>query len=120
MGAAAIRVTAKEDEKASMDPQALFYGVLSFLPAITRLLCNRGLGAAEPPFRPVMGARGEAGAATDTAPRGAGAAARGATPVTASASETPSRWARAVRERAGAAPRARSAASRGGTSSCIH
>src|SRR5262249_14919102 len=58
MGAAAIRVTEKKDEKESIDQQDIFYGVVSFLTAITRFLFNRVLGADEPPFRPVMGKRG--------------------------------------------------------------
>src|SRR5499427_600565 len=120
MGAAAIRVTEKKDEKERIDQQDIFYGVVSFLTAITRFLFNRVLGADDAPLGPVMGKRGEAGAATDTAPRGAGSSASGATTVAASASETPSRWARAVRERAGASPRARSAANNVGKRMCIH
>ena len=44
----------------------------------------------------------------------------GVTTVAASASETPQRCASAVRERAGASPRVRSAASRAGRSTCLH
>src|SRR5262252_10861718 len=51
---------------------------------------------------------------SDAAPRGAASSASGATTVAASVSETPKRCARAVRERAGASPRARSAASNTG------
>src|SRR2546426_12218730 len=81
--------------------------------AITRGLFNRVLGADDPPFRAVMGKRGDAGAAAGPVATGVGSSS-GATMVAASASETPSRWARAVRERAGASPRARSAASSAG------
>src|SRR5690349_7542363 len=111
MGAAAIGVTEKKDEKQGIDEQDIFHRVVFFLAALTFRLCNRVLGADNAPFRPVMGKRGEAGAATGATTSGAATSSRGATTVAASASETPSRWARAVRERAGASPRARRAAS---------
>src|SRR5262249_48504493 len=116
MHTATVGVTEKEDREEGIHEQDVFDGVVLFLAAITRFLFRRVLGADDPPFRPVMGKRGEAGAAADTAPRGAGSSASGATTVAVSASETPSRWARAVRERAGASPRARSAASSEGKS----
>src|SRR5215467_12479807 len=109
MGAAAIRVTEKKDEKERIDQQDIFYGVVSFLTAITRFLFNRVLGADDPPLGPVMGKRGDAGAAPAAAPRGASSSSSGATTGAASASETPRRWARALRERAGASPRVRKA-----------
>ena len=84
--------------------------MISFLTAITRFLFNRVLGADDPPFRPVMGKRGDAGAVA----RGTGSSASGVTTVAASASEMPKRCANVVRERAGASPRARSAASSAG------
>src|SRR5712664_1158726 len=114
MDAAAIGVTEKEDDKQGIDQQDIFYRVVSFLAAITLLLFNRVLGADDAPFRPVMGKRGEAGAAAGTVATGAGSSASGATTVVASASETPKRCASAVRERAGASPRLRSAASSAG------
>src|SRR6266702_2479021 len=113
MGAAAIRVTEKKDEKQGIDQKDVFYRVVFFLAAITRGLFNRVLGADDPPFRAVMGKRGDAGAAAGPVATGVGSSS-GAPMVAASASETPSRWARAVRERAGASPRARSAASSAG------
>src|SRR5262252_4200307 len=58
--------------------------------------------------------RGESGAAAGTVSTGGGSSSTAATTVAASASETPSRCARAVRERAGASPRARSAANNAG------
>jgi len=109
MSAAAIGVTEKEDEKQGIDEQDIFHRVVFFLAAITRGLFSRVLGADDAPFRPVMGKRGEASAGM-----GVGFSSSGATMVAASASETPSRWARAVRERAGASPRVRSAASSAG------
>jgi hypothetical protein len=69
-------------------------------------LCSRVLGADDAPFGPVMGKRGESGATT-----GAGSSSRASTTEAASASETPRRCARAVRERAGASPRVRRAVS---------
>ena len=100
-------VAQKEDEEERIDEQDIFDRVISFLTALTRRLFNRVLGADDPPLGPVMGKRGEAGAV----PPGAASSASGVTTVAASASETPSRWARAVKERAGASPKARRAAS---------
>ncbi len=110
MDAAAVRVAQKEDQEEGIDEQDIFDGVVLFLAAITRGLFNRVLGADDPPFRAVMGKRGDAGAVV----RETGSSSGGATTVAAAASETPSRWARAVRERAGASPRVRSAARRQG------
>src|SRR3989449_8915632 len=120
MHAAAVGVAQKEDQEEGIDEQDVFDGVVLFLAAITVGLFNRVLGADDAPFRPVMGKRGEAGAASGTATTGAGASSSGTTTMAASASETPSRWAKAGRERAGASPRVRSAASSTGKSTCIH
>src|SRR5262245_16940758 len=76
---------------------------------ITRGLFSRVLGADNPSFRPVMGKRGESGVAT-----GAGSSPNELTTEAASPSVTPSRWARAARERAGASPRVRRAANSAG------
>jgi hypothetical protein len=110
MDATAIGVAQKEDQEERIDEQDIFDRMVFFLAAITVRLFSRVLGADDAPFRPVMGKRGDAGAVA----RGTGSSASGATTVAASASETPSRWARAVSERAGASPRARSAASSAG------
>jgi hypothetical protein len=106
MHTAAIGIAEKEDREEGMHEQDIFDGVVFLLAALTLFLCNRVLGADDAPFGPVMGTRGEAGAGMR-----AGSSSSGATTVAASASETPSRWARAVRERAGASPRLRRAAS---------
>jgi hypothetical protein len=58
MGTTAVSVAQKEDDEQGIDEQDIFDGVISFLPTITRLLCNRVLGADDPPFGPVMGKRG--------------------------------------------------------------
>jgi hypothetical protein len=115
MGAAARGVTQEEDEQQRIDEQDIFDRMVSFLPAITRLLFSRVLGADDAPFGPVMGTRGASGVAT-----GMGSASRASTTVAASASETPRRWASAVRERAGASPRVRRAANNTGKSMWIH
>jgi hypothetical protein len=120
MGTAAVGVTEKEDDEQGIDEQDIFDGVVLFLAAITPRLFNRVLGADDASFRPVMGKRGEAGAAAGMGATGAGSSSSETTTVAASASETPRRWARAVRERAGASPRARSAASSTGKSTWIH
>src|SRR5712692_5685753 len=120
MDTAAVRVAQKEDDEQGIDEQDICDGVISFLPALTLLLCNPVLGADDPPFGPVMGKRGEAASAAGSAPPCAGSSSSGVTTVAVSASETPSRWARADRERAGASPRVRSAASSAGRSMWIH
>src|SRR5712692_3638311 len=119
MRAASVRRTQKEDREQGIDQQDIFYGVVLFLAAITLGLLRRVLGADDAPFGPVMGKRGEAGAAAGTGAKGADSSS-GTTRVAAAASETPSRCARAVRERAGASPRVRSAASNTVRRTCIH
>src|SRR5712691_4443640 len=114
MDAASTGVTEKEDREQGIHQQDIFDRVVFFLAAITLGLFSRVLGADDAPFRPVMGKRGEAGAAAGTATTGAGSSSNGTTTVAASASATPSRCAKAVRERAGASPRVRSAASSAG------
>src|SRR5262249_41477201 len=106
MGAAARGVAQEEDEQQGVDQQDIFDRMVGFLAAITVRLFSSVLGADDAPFRPVMGTRGASGVAT-----GAGAASRAATTAATSASETPRRWASAVRERAGASPRVRRAVS---------
>src|SRR5262245_19312933 len=120
MGAAAIGVTEKEDEEPGIDEQDIFHGVVFFLATITLFLFSRVLGADDAPFRPVMGTRGESGVAAGAPTTGAGASSSGVTTAAASASEMPSRCARAVRVRAGASPRARRAARRAGKRTWIH
>ncbi len=108
MDASSPGVTEKEDGEQGIHEQDIFDGVVLFLTAITCRLCRRVLGADDAPLGAVMGKRGDAGAG------GTSFSSSGVTTVAASASETPSRWARAVRERAGASPRVRSAASSAG------
>ena len=112
MDATAIGVAQEEDDEQRIDQQDIFDGVVFFLAAPTRGLCRRVLGADDAPLRPVMGTRGDGGTTADAAARGAASSSRDATTAAASASATPSRCARAVRERAGASPRVRSAANR--------
>ena len=116
MDAAAVGIAQKEDQDEGIDEQDIFDGVILFLAAITRGLLRRVLGADNAPFRPIMGKRGESGMAAGTPTTGASASSSGVTTETASASETPSRWARALRERAGASPRVRRAVSSTGRS----
>ncbi len=120
MGTAAVGVAQKEDDEQGIDEQDIFDRVVFFLATITLFLFSRVLGADDASFRPVMGKRGEAGAAAGMGATGAGSSSSGTTTVAASASETPRRWARAVRERAGASPRVRSAASSAGKRTWIH
>jgi hypothetical protein len=110
MDPAAIGITEQEDEEQGIDEHDIVDRMILFLAAITRGLFKRVLGADNPPCGTVMGKRGTTGAAA----RGAAVSSRGATTVAASASETPRRCARAMRERAGASPRGRSAASSAG------
>jgi hypothetical protein len=112
MDAAAVGVTEKEDGEQCVDQQDIFHRMVFFLAAITLGLFRRVLGADNPPLGAVMGKRGDSG----TVARGTGSSSRGAMTDAASASETPSRCARAVKERAGASPRVRSAARSAGRS----
>ena len=120
MDATTVGVAQKEDDKQGIDEQDIFDRVVLFLAALTCRLFNRVLGADDAPFGPVMGTRGEAGAALDAAATGAASSSSGVITVAASASETPSRCAKAVRERVGASPRVRSAASSTGKRTWIH
>src|SRR2546422_7158229 len=120
MSAAAVGVAQKEDQEEGIDEQDIFDGVVLFLATITFLLCSRVLGADDAPFRPVMGTRGESGVAAGAPTMDAASSSNAPTTVAASATEMPSRCARAVRERAGASPRVRSAASSAGRRTWIH
>src|SRR5262249_7555016 len=120
MGTAAIGVAQKKDCEESIHEQDIFDRVVFLLPAITFLLFHRVLGADDASFRPVMGTRGEAGAAAGMGEPGADSSFSGTSAAAASASETPRRWARAERERTGASPRVCSAASNAGNRAWIH
>src|SRR5437870_7469744 len=63
MDAAAVGVAQKEDEEQGIDEQDIFDRVVSFLATIPCRLRSRVLGADDTPFGPVMGQRGDAGAA---------------------------------------------------------
>jgi hypothetical protein len=119
MSAAAIGVTEEEDKEQSIDQQDIFDRMIFFLAALTVDLFSRVLGADNPSFRPVMGTRGASGVATGVT-TGAWVSSTVPTPEAASISETPRRWARAVRERVGASPRVRRAASSAGRRTWIH
>src|SRR5262244_3233315 len=95
MDPTAVGVAQKKDEEQGIDEQDIFHGVVFFLAAITLFLFKRVLGADDASFGPVMGKRGASGGAT-----GAGSSSNEPTMEAASAFETPSRWARDVRERA--------------------
>jgi hypothetical protein len=116
MDAATIGVAEEEAREQRVHQQDIFDRMVLFLAALTVGLCSRVLGADDTPFRRVMGKRGDAGAAATAA----GSSASGVITVAASASETPKRCARAVRERTGVSPRVRSAASSAGKRTCIY
>ena len=99
--------TQKQADERGIDQQHIFHRVVFFLAAITPRLFSRVLGADDASFGAVMGKRGDADAAVGPVTTGAGASSSGTTLVATSASATPSRWAKAVRERAGASPRVR-------------
>lgn len=120
MDATALGVAEEEEEEEGIDEQDIFDGVVLLLATGTLRLCSRVVGADHAPCGAVMGKRGDAGAVTGLASTGAVASTSGVTTVAASASATPKRCARAVRERAGAAPRARRAARNAGQSTWIH
>ncbi len=103
MDAAAVGVAQEEDREEGIDEQDIFDGVVLFLATLTCRLFSRILGADDAPFGPVVGKRGDADVAAGPATTGA-----------ASASATPKRCAKVVRERVGASPKVRSAASSAG------
>jgi len=55
MGTAAVGVAQKEDREEGLDQQDIFDGVVFLLPALTRLLFNRVLGADDASLGAVMG-----------------------------------------------------------------
>jgi hypothetical protein len=120
MNAASRRLAEKEDGEGGIDQQDIFHRVILFLAAITRFLFSSVLGADDAPLRAGMGKRGDAGMAAGAAAGEVPSSFCGATTVAASASETPSRCARAARELVGASPRVRRAASSAGKSTWIH
>ena len=70
MDATAIGVAEEEDREEGIDEQDIFDCMVLFLAAITLRLFSRVLGADDASFRPVMGTRGEAGAAAGPGPSG--------------------------------------------------
>src|SRR5688572_22216593 len=109
MDAAANGVAEEQDDQQGIDQQDVLYRMVLFLATVTVRLFSRVLGNA--PFRPVMSKRGEPCPTPGTeAGQGAGSSSGASDP-----SETANRCARAVRERAGASPRPRSAASNAGS-----
>jgi hypothetical protein len=115
VGTAPVRVAQEQDREHGIDEQHVFHRVAFFLTAITARLLSRILGTRDAPFGPIVPKRGEAGNGVGPAV-GSGAGASGGsdgrTRAAASASATPRRCANAATERAGASPKARSAARR--------
>ena len=116
MDAATNGVAEEQDNKQGIDQQDVLYRMVLFLATVTVRLFSRVLGNA--PFRPVMSKRGEPWPALGAEAGEGEGSSSGAT--TSGPSETARRCARAVRERAGASPRPRSAASNAGSRTWIH
>ena len=115
VGAAPVSLTQEQDRERGIDEQHVFHRVAFFLTAITARLLSRILGTPDAPFGPIVPKRGEAGTGVGTAGgsgAGAGGGSDGRTRAAASASATPRRVANAANDRAGASPKARSAARR--------
>jgi hypothetical protein len=106
-----VGITEQEDGEQGIDEQDIFDRMVLFLATITLCPCRRVLGTNDATLGAVMGKRGDGGAVARASVSGTGFSSSGVTTVAASVSETPKRCARAVRERAGASPRARNAAS---------
>src|SRR3954465_8824933 len=100
MDAAANGVAEEQDDEHGIDQQDVLYRMILFLATVTVRLFSRVLGADTAPFRSVVSKRGEY---------------KGSSSGASASSETASLCARAVRERAGASPRPRSAASNAGS-----
>src|SRR5690349_10633883 len=116
MDAATNGVAEEQDDEHGIDQQDVLYRVVLFLATVTVRLFSRVLGADNAPFRSVMGKRGEFRPAMGAEAGECDASSSGAS----ASSETTSLCARAVRERAGASPRLRSAASNAGNRTWIH
>jgi hypothetical protein len=115
VGAAGIGLTQEEDRERRVDEQHVFYGVVSFLAAITARLLKRILGALDAPFGAIVAKRGEVAAGAGAAAGGAdvvGDPSVGTTTAATSASATPRRFANACTDRVGASPSVRSVARR--------
>src|SRR4051794_9667554 len=122
MDAPANSIAEKQNDQRRVDQQDILHCVILFLATVTFGLFSSVLGADDAPFRPVMGKRGESGPATGTAEGGAtdeGSFANAA-PTAVAGSGTSSRRASAVRQRVGASPSSRSAASNAGSRTWIH
>src|SRR3954454_1127978 len=113
MDAAANGVAEEQDNEPGIDQQDVLYRMVLFLATVTLRLFSRVLGADNAPFRAVMSKRGEPCPALDAETGERAGSCSGAT--TSGPSETARRCAKAVRERAGASPRPRSAASNAGS-----
>ena len=111
-------VAEEQDDEQGIDQQDVLYRMVLFLATVTVRLFSRVLGADNAPFRPVMSKRGEPCPALGAEAGEGEDSSSGAT--TSGPSETAKRCARAVRERAGASPRPRSAASSAGSRTWIH
>ena len=122
MRTAAISVAQKQDRERRTHQQHIFHRVVLGLAAITIGLLSSVLGAHNASLGAVMGKRGEdVVTVPGVSVTGSGASVTGvATVAEASATVTPSRCARAVRERAGVAPRVRRATCRAGNHTSIH
>ena len=77
------RLAEAADDEQDMDYEDSFDRMVLVLAALTRRLFSRVLGADDTPCRPVMGPRGDAGAAAGTATTAAGSSASGMTTVAA-------------------------------------
>jgi hypothetical protein len=118
MDAAANGVAEEQDDQQGIDQQDVLYRMVLFLATVTVRLFSRVLGADNASFRPVMSKRGEPCPVLGAEAGEGEGSSSGAT--TSGPSETANRCARAVRERAGASPRPRSAASNAGSRTWIH
>src|SRR3954447_15979554 len=118
MDAAADGVAEEQDDQHGIDQQDVLYRMVLFLAAVTVRLFSRVLGADNASFRSVMSKRGEPCPALGAEAAEDAGSSSGAT--TSGPSEIASLCARAMRERAGASPRPRSATSSAGSRTWIH
>src|SRR5919107_260521 len=116
MDATTNGIAEEQDDQHGIDQQDVLYRMVLFLATVTVRLFSRVLGADNTPFCPVMGKRGEP---CPTMGAEAGEC-DGSSSGASASSETASLCAKAVRERAGASPRPRSAASNAGSRTWIH
>ena len=119
VGATSRGRTENEARQRRVDPPHMCHRVARFLAALTARLRRRILGAPDAPLGTIRPTRGEVGAGAGRA-AGAGGCSGRTTIAVIAAAATPRRFARSVKDRAGASPSVCRVAGRTTNHTCIH